>query len=148
MLYNFGKNNISVRFTEKEIENGFGGMTGDYNTRGFVATVIADDGLALNDENIDIRLLIREEDGKGIYESKGAFLDGGKYKFIVPNEIFRKNQTVDLQFTMFDKEAKETLLSAVFKRDVNRSQKEKLTMENYLLIMIKFMSFHFITRIK
>lgn len=134
MLYNFGKNNISVRFTEKEIENGFGGMTGDYNTRGFVATVIADDGLALNDENIDIRLLIREEDGKGIYESKGAFLDGGKYKFIVPNEVFRKNQTVDLQFAMFDKEAKETLLSAVFKRDVIRSLLERETDNGELFI--------------
>lgn len=134
MLYNFGKNNISVRFTEKEIENGFGGMTGDYNTRGFVATVIADDGLALNDENIDIRLLIREEDGKGIYESKGAFLDGGKYKFIVPNEVFRKNQTVDLQFAMFDKEAKETLLSAVFKREINRSLLERETDSGELFI--------------
>lgn len=134
MLYNFGKNNISVRFTEKEIENGFGGMTGDYNTRGFVATVIADDGLALNDENIDIRLLIREEDGKGIYESKGAFLDGGKYKFIVPNEVFRKNQTVDLQFAMFDKEAKETLLSAVFKREINRSLLERETDNGELFI--------------
>ena len=134
MLYNFGKNNISVRFTEKEIENGFGGMTGDYNTRGFVATVIADDGLALNDENIDIRLLIREEDGKGIYESKGAFLDGGKYKFIVPNEVFRKNQTVDLQFAMFDKEAKETLLSAVFKREINKSLLERETDSGELFI--------------
>ncbi|MEE0451324.1 hypothetical protein [Peptacetobacter sp.] len=134
MLYNFGKNNISVRFTEKEIENGFGGMTGDYNTRGFVATVIADDGLALNDENIDIRLLIREEDGKGIYESKGAFLDGGKYKFIVPNEVFRKNQTVDLQFAMFDKEAKETLLSAVFKGEINRSLLERETDNGELFI--------------
>lgn len=134
MLYNFGKNNISVRFTEKEIENGFGGMTGDYNTRGFIATVIADDGLALNDENIDIRLLVREEDGKGIYESKGAFLDGGKYKFIVPNEVFRKNQTVDLQFAMFDKEAKETLLSAVFKREINRSLLERETDNGELFI--------------
>lgn len=134
MLYNFGKNNISVRFTEKEIENGFGGMTGDYNTRGFVATVIADDGLALNDENIDIRLLIREEDGKGIYESKGAFLEKGKYKFIVPNEIFRKNQTVDIQFAMFDKEAKETLLSAVFKREINRSLLERETDSGELFI--------------
>lgn len=134
MLYNFGKNNISVRFTEKEIENGFGGMTGDYNTRGFVATVITDDGLALNDETIDIRLLIREEDGKGIYESKGAFLDGGKYKFIVPNEVFRKNQTVDLQFAMFDKEAKETLLSAVFKREINRSLLERETDNGELFI--------------
>ena len=134
MLYNFGKNNISVRFTEKEIENGFGGMTGDYNTRGFIATVIADDGLALNDETIDIRLLIREEDGKGIYESKGAFLDGGKYKFIVPNEVFRKNQTVDLQFAMFDKEAKETLLSAVFKREINRSLLERETDSGELFI--------------
>ena len=120
MLYNFGKNNITIRFTEKEIEKGFIGMTGDVNTRGFIVTVIADDGLALNDETIDIRLLIREEDGKGIYESKGAFLEKGKYKFIVPNEIFRKNQTVDIQFAMFDKEAKETLLSAVFKREINR----------------------------
>lgn len=134
MLYNFGKNNISVRFTEKEIENGFGGMTGDYNTRGFIATVIADDGLALNDENIDIRLLVREEDGKGIYESKGAFLDGGKYKFIVPNEVFRKNQTIDLQFAMFDKEAKETLLSAVFKREINRSLLERETDNGELFI--------------
>ena len=134
MLYNFGKNNISVRFTEKEIENGFGGMTGDYNTRGFIATVIADDGLALNDETIDIRLLIREEDGKGIYESKGAFLEKGKYKFIVPNEVFRKNQTVDLQFAMFDKEAKETLLSAVFKREINRSLLERETDNGELFI--------------
>lgn len=134
MLYNFGKNNISVRFTEKEIENGFGGMTGDYNTRGFIATVIADDGLALNDETIDIRLLIREEDGKGIYESKGAFLEKGKYKFIVPNEVFRKNQTVDLQFAMFDKEAKETLLSAVFKREINRSLLERETDSGELFI--------------
>lgn len=125
MLYNFGKNNITIRFTEKEIEKGFIGMTGDVNTRGFIATVITDDGLALNDETIDIRLLIREEDGKGIYESKGAFLDGGKYKFIVPNEVFRKNQTVDVQFALFDKEAKETLLSAVFKREINRSLLER-----------------------
>lgn len=134
MLYNFGKNNITIRFTEKEIEKGFIGMTGDVNTRGFIATVIADDGLALNDETIDIRLLIREEDGKGIYESKGAFLEKGKYKFIVPNEIFRKNQTVDIQFAMFDKEAKETLLSAVFKRDVNRSLLERETDNGELFI--------------
>lgn len=125
MLYNFGKNNITIRFTEKEIEKGFIGMTGDVNTRGFIATVITDDGLALNDETIDIRLLIREEDGKGIYESKGAFLEKGKYKFIVPNEVFRKNQTVDVQFALFDKEAKETLLSAVFKREINRSLLER-----------------------
>lgn len=134
MLYNFGKNNITIRFTEKEIEKGFIGMTGDVNTRGFIATVITDDGLALNDETIDIRLLIREEDGKGIYESKGAFLDGGKYKFIVPNEVFRKNQTVDVQFALFDKEAKETLLSAVFKRDVNRSLLERETDNGELFI--------------
>ena len=134
MLYNFGKNNITIRFTEKEIEKGFIGMTGDVNTRGFIATVITDDGLALNDETIDIRLLIREEDGKGIYESKGAFLDGGKYKFIVPNEVFRKNQTVDVQFALFDKEAKETLLSAVFKRDVNRSLLERAADNGELFI--------------
>lgn len=134
MLYNFGKNNITIRFTEKEIEKGFIGMTGDVNTRGFIATVIADDGLALNDETIDIRLLIREEDGKGIYESKGAFLEKGKYKFIVPNEIFRKNQTVDIQFAMFDKEAKETLLSAVFKREINRSLLERETDSGELFI--------------
>lgn len=134
MLYNFGKNNITIRFTEKEIEKGFIGMTGDVNTRGFIATVITDDGLALNDETIDIRLLIREEDGKGIYESKGAFLEKGKYKFIVPNEVFRKNQTVDVQFAMFDKEAKETLLSAVFKRDVNRSLLERAADNGELFI--------------
>lgn len=134
MLYNFGKNNISVRFTEKEIEKGFIGMTGDVNTRGFIATVITDDGLALNDETIDIRLLIREEDEKGIYESKGAFLEKGKYKFIVPNEVFRKNQTVDVQFALFDKEAKETLLSAVFKRDVNRSLLERAADNGELFI--------------
>lgn len=134
MLYNFGKNNITIRFTEKEIEKGFIGMTGDVNTRGFIATVITDDGLALNDETIDIRLLIREEDGKGIYESKGAFLDGGKYKFIVPNEVFRKNQTVDVQFALFDKEAKETLLSAVFKREINRSLLERETDSGELFI--------------
>lgn len=134
MLYNFGKNNITIRFTEKEIEKGFIGMTGDVNTRGFIATVITDDGLALNDETIDIRLLIREEDGKGIYESKGAFLEKGKYKFIVPNEVFRKNQTVDVQFALFDKEAKETLLSAVFKRDVNRSLLERETDNGELFI--------------
>lgn len=134
MLYNFGKNNITIRFTEKEIEKGFIGMTGDVNTRGFIATVITDDGLALNDETIDIRLLIREEDGKGIYESKGAFLEKGKYKFIVPNEVFRKNQTVDVQFALFDKEAKETLLSAVFKRDVNRSLLERAADNGELFI--------------
>lgn len=134
MLYNFGKNNITIRFTEKEIEKGFMGMTGDLNSRGFIATVITDDGLALNDETIDIRLLIREEDGKGIYESKGTFLEEGKYKFIVPNEVFRKNQTVDVQFAMFDKEAKETLLSAVFKRDVNRSLLERETDNGELFI--------------
>lgn len=134
MLYNFGKNNITIRFTEKEIEKGFIGMTGDVNTRGFIATVITDDGLALNDETIDIRLLIREEDGKGIYESKGAFLEKGKYKFIVPNEVFRKNQTVDVQFALFDKEAKETLLSAVFKREINRSLLERETDNGELFI--------------
>lgn len=134
MLYNFGKNNITIRFTEKEIEKGFIGMTGDVNTRGFIATVITDDGLALNDETIDIRLLIREEDGKGIYESKGAFLEKGKYKFIVPNEVFRKNQTVDVQFAMFDKSTKETLLSAVFKRDVNRSLLERAADNGELFI--------------
>lgn len=125
MLYNFGKNNITIRFTEKEIEKGFMGMTGDSNTRGFVATVIAEDGLVLNDNNADIRMLVREEDGKGIYESKGTFLEESKYKFIVPSQIFRKSQTIDIQFAIFNKESEETLLSSVFKREINRSLLEK-----------------------
>ena len=125
MLYNFGKNNITIRFTEKEIEKGFIGMTGDSNTRGFVATVIAEDGLVLNDNNAYIRMLVREEDGKGVYESKGTFLEESKYKFIVPSQIFRKSQTIDIQFAIFNKESEETLLSAVFKREINRSLLEK-----------------------
>lgn len=134
MLYNFGKNNIIIRFTEKEIEKGFMGMTGDLNSRGFITTVIDDNGLVLKESNIDIRILVREEDGKGIYESKGTFLEDGKYKFMVPNEVFRKNQTVDVQFAMFDKSTKETLLSAVFKRDVNRSLLERETDNGELFI--------------
>ncbi len=134
MLYNFGKNNIIIRFTEKEIEKGFTGMTGDLNSRGFITTVIDDNGLVLKESNIDIRILVREEDGKGIYESKGAFLEDGKYKFMVPNEVFRKNQTVDVQFAMFDKSTKETLLSAVFKRDVNRSLLERAADNGELFI--------------
>lgn len=134
MLYNFGKNNIIIRFTEKEIEKGFMGMTGDLNSRGFITTVIDDNGLVLKESNIDIRILVREEDGKGIYESKGTFLEDGKYKFMVPNEVFRKNQTVDVQFALFDKEAKETLLSAVFKRDVNRSLLERAADNGELFI--------------
>lgn len=134
MLYNFGKNNIIIRFTEKEIEKGFMGMTGDLNSRGFITTVIDDNGLVLKESNIDIRILVREEDGKGIYESKGAFLEDGKYKFMVPNEVFRKNQTVDVQFAMFDKSTKETLLSAVFKRDVNRSLLERAADNGELFI--------------
>ena len=134
MLYNFGKNNIIIRFTEKEIEKGFMGMTGDLNSRGFITTVIDDNGLVLKESNIDIRILVREEDGKGIYESKGTFLEDGKYKFMVPNEVFRKNQTVDVQFAMFDKSTKETLLSAVFKRDVNRSLLERAADNGELFI--------------
>lgn len=134
MLYNFGNTNIKIRFTEKEIEKGFMGMTGDLNSRGFIATVIADDGLALNDENIDIRMIVRDEDKKGIYEAKGIFLESGKYKFITPNEIFRKSQTVEVQFALFNKVSEETLLSAVFKREVNRSLLERATDNGELFI--------------
>lgn len=53
---------------------------------------------------------------------------------MVPNEVFRKNQTVDVQFAMFDKSTKETLLSAVFKRDVNRSLLERAADNGELFI--------------